>query len=306
MKVAFAGTPEFAATILRGLLGSGHEVGLVISQPNSRRGRGRKTVLTPVAELAEGKDLTLRQPDRIGELVGEISRYDALVVAAYGQILRADTLYAAKHDAYNVHASLLPTYRGAAPIERTLMAGEKKTGVSIMRMDEGLDTGPVVIRRKLPIPPDMNAGELTERLANVGSEAIVEALKKVEESSTELCVQDETEATYAAKISPEDRDINWDLAAVEIKDQVRALSPHIGARAVHPSFDGPIKVLRSRVAPRSGHRPGVGEIEAAGGQILVGCGTGVLEIEELQAPGGRPLRAEDFLRGNSFGGTFTR
>ena len=306
MEVAFAGTPEFAATILRGLLGSEYEVGLVISQPNSRRGRGRKTVFTPVAELAEEKDLTLRQPDRIGELAGEISRYDALVVAAYGQILRADTLYAAKRDAYNVHASLLPAYRGAAPIERALMAGEEKTGVSIMHMDEGLDTGPVVIRRELPIPPDMNAGELTESLAILGSEAIVEALKKVEEGSTELRVQDETEATYAAKISPEDRYINWDLAAEEIKDQVRALSPHIGARAAHPNFDGPIKVLRSRVAPRNGPRPGVGEIESAGEKILVGCGTGVLEIEELQAPGGRPLQAEDFLRGNSFGGTFTR
>lgn len=304
MRVAFAGTPEFADKILRSLLGSEHEVGLVISQPNSRRGRRRKTVLTPVAKLAEEKDLTLRQPDRIGELAGEISHHDALVVAAYGQILRADTLYAAQHDAYNVHASLLPAYRGAAPIERALIAGEKKTGVSIMRMNEGLDTGPVTIRRGIPIPPDMNAGELTERLANVGGEAIVEALKKVEDGSTELREQDASEATYAAKISSEDRDIHWDGAAGEIKDHIRALSPHIGARAVHPDFNGPIKVLRSKVAPRNGHHLSAGEIEVVGGQIFVGCGVGVLEIEKLQAPGGRPLQAEDFLRGNSFGGTF--
>ena len=305
MKVAFAGTPEFAATILRGLLGSEHEVGLVISQPNPRRGRGRKTVVTSVAQLAEEQDLALWQPDRIGELAGEISGHDALVVAAYGQILKADTLYAARYDAYNVHASLLPAYRGAAPIERALMAGERETGVSIMRMDEGLDTGPVVIRRELPIPSDMNAGKLAEGLAVLGGEAIDEALKKVEDGSAGLRVQDEAEATYAAKISPEDRDIHWDRAAAEIKDQVRALSPHIGARAAHPNFDGPIKVLRSKVSPQNENRLGVGEIKSAAGRILVGCGAGVLEIEELQAPGGRPLAVEDFLRGNPFGGTFT-
>ena len=306
MKVAFAGTPQFAATILRSLLGSEHEVGLVISQPDSRRGRGRKTSPTPVAQLAREEGLALRQPERIGELADEISRHEALVVAAYGQILRADTLYAARYGAYNVHASLLPLYRGAAPIERAIMAGEKNTGVSIMRMDEGLDTGPVVLRREVPIPPDMNAGTLTNILASVGGEAMVEALTRVENGVAEFHEQDDAEATYAAKISAGDREIRWERPAVEVKDQIRALAPHIGARATHSDFDGPVKVLRSSAVQEDANPLGAGEIDSRQGRILVGCGTGVLEVEELQAPGGRSLPAAEFLRGNSFGGTFTR
>ncbi len=279
---------------------------MVVSQPNPRRGRGRKTSPTPVAELAKAEGLTLRQPGRIGELAGEISSYDALVVAAYGQILRPDTLYASRHGAYNVHASLLPAYRGAAPVERAIMAGERKTGVSIMRMDEGLDTGPVILQREVPIPPDMNAGELAGALALVGSEALVEALNRVENGVAEFREQDDAEATYAAKISAEDRIIRWDRPAEEVRDQVRALSPHIGARAIHPNFDGPVKVLRASVFEGDGPQLGTGEIDSGYGRILVGCPAGLLEIEEIQVPGGRPLRAEEFLKGNSFGGTFTR
>lgn len=305
MRIAFAGTPDFAATILGCLLDSEHEVGLVISQPNSRRGRGRKSAPTPVAKLAEAQDLPLRQPDRIGGIVDEISRCDVLVVAAYGQILRAETLYAAQNHAYNVHASLLPAYRGAAPIERALMAGEEKTGVSIMKMDEGLDTGPVLLCKTTPVPVDMNAGELTATLANSGGEAILEALKQVESGIAEFLEQDDAKVTYAAKISPGDRTIHWDRPAVEVRDRVRALSPHIGARAIHPDFEGPIKILRSQVAQWDGNPLEVGEIEVAGGEIFVGCRAGVLMVEELQAPGGKPLKSEEFLRGNSFGGTFT-
>ena len=136
MKVGFAGTPDFAATVLRALISSDHEVRLVISQPDSRKGRGRKTIPTPVAQLARSASLPLRQPTRISETVTEISTLDALVVAAYGQILRANTLYAAGEGAWNVHASLLPKHRGAAPVERAIMNGERETGVTIMRMDE--------------------------------------------------------------------------------------------------------------------------------------------------------------------------
>lgn len=306
MRLAFAGTPWFAARILSALLDSKHEVGLVISQPDSRQGRGRKTSLTPVAKLAEANELPLSQPARIGEISGEISHYDALVVAAYGQILRADTLNAAPHGAYNVHASLLPAYRGAAPIERALMAGEKKTGVSIMRMDEGLDTGPMVLRREIPVSPDTNAGELTDNLALVGGEAMIVALNQIEDGIAELQEQDASRATYAAKISAEDREIHWDRPAEEIKDLIRALSPYIGARAIHPNFDGPIKVLRSRIIQEYERPLDIGEISSDQGRIVVGCGTGLLELEELQAPGKKPLRARDFLRGNPFGGTFTR
>src|ERR687894_1516230 len=204
MKLAFAGTPAFAATILRGLIDSEHEVGLVISQPNRRRGRGRKLSTTPVAELALSAGLPLRQPARIGEVADEISTQDALVVAAYGQILRPDTLYAASLGVWNVHASLLPRYRGAAPIERAVMAGETETGVSIMRMDEGLDTGPVALQRRTPVLPDTTGGELTQNLADLGVQAIVEVMSSLEKNSLTLSEQNNLYASYAAKLEDEE------------------------------------------------------------------------------------------------------
>lgn len=304
MKLAFAGTPEFAATVLRGLVASDHEVGLVISQPDRRRGRGRKVSHTPVAELALLAGLPLLQPVRIGEVAQEISRHDALVVAAYGQILRSDTLYAASRGAWNVHASLLPAYRGAAPIERAIMAGEKEAGISIMRMDEGLDTGPVALQYPTPIPPDMTGGELTQNLADLGAKAIVEGMSKLEVDSLTLSEQDSSKATYAAKIEDEERIIRWGEAVRKVHDLARALTPHIGARAFHPEVSGPIKVLRTKVFEESGEHSRPGAIVPAKERILVECGEGVLEITELQMPGGRLLAAADLLRGRPLSGAF--
>lgn len=308
MKIAFAGTPAFAATILRGLIDSEHEVGLVISQPDRRRGRGRKLTTTPVAALALDANLPLRQPARIGEVAGEISStHDALVVAAYGQILRPDTLYAARLGAWNVHASLLPAYRGAAPIERAIMNGETETGVSIMRMDEGLDTGPVALQRRIPIPPDMTGGVLTQALADLGSNAVVEVMTRLETKSITLSDQNSLYATYAAKLEDKERVIRWAEEVEKVHDLVRALTPHIGARTLHPEFPGPIKVLRSEVfeKPRDS-RPDIfpGTILPANKRILVACGGGILDVVELQAPGSRPLSAVDFLRGRRLEGAF--
>ena len=308
MKAAFAGTPDFAATILRGLLDSVHEVGLVISQPDTRKGRGRKLSSPPVAELAKAEGLPLRQPAVIGDIAHEIGQHDVLVVAAYGQILRPDTLYATERGAWNVHASLLPAYRGAAPIERAIMNGEKETGVSIMLMDEGLDTGSVALRKRTPLNPKTNAGELTEALAELGSKAIVEALLLVENEVLTLTVQDESKATYATKLSAEDRVIRWDLPATRIHDQVRALAPRISARTLHPVFEGPVKILRTRVVEEGedlSPRAPAGSILAAKERILVQCGEGVLRVEKLQVSGGRPVEAEELLRGNKLEGAFT-
>jgi methionyl-tRNA formyltransferase len=305
MKVAFAGTPAFAATVLRGLMASDHEVGLVISQPSRRRGRGRKLSSTPVAELALGTGLPLRQPAHIGEMAEEISANDALVVAAYGQILRPDTLYAAPLGAWNVHASLLPAYRGAAPVERAIMAGEKETGVSIMRMDEGLDTGPVALQYRTPIPPEMTGGELTQVLAELGAKAVVEAMSKLEESLLTLSEQDSLNATYAAKLEDEERVIRWGERVEKVHDLVRALTPHIGARTFHPEVSGPIKVLRSRIFREGLHSSTPGMILPANERILVACGEGILEIMELQMPGGRALAASDLLRGRLLEGAFS-
>lgn len=303
MRLAFAGTPTFAATVLGGLLGSDHEVGLVISQPDSRRGRGRKSRPTPVAALARERGCELRQPESIGQITGEIASCDALVVVAYGQILGADTLGAAPGGAWNVHASLLPAYRGAAPVERAVMAGEAVTGVTIMRMTEGLDTGPFVLRRETEVGSETTGGELAAELASLGSEAMVEALDLIEAGDAELEEQDEARASYAEKISPEERFVRWSADARRVHDHIRALSPHIGARALHPEIDGPVKLLRSRVADEKELAPG--KIVSEKRRILVGCGSGAVEILELQAPGARAMPTADFLVGNRLEGSFS-
>jgi methionyl-tRNA formyltransferase len=304
LKVAFAGTPDFAATILRGLISSDHEVGLVVSQPDPRRGRGRKATPTPVAEIARALKLPLLQPARIAEVAGEIAAHDALVVAAYGQILRPDTLYAANEGAWNVHASLLPEYRGAAPVERAIINGESETGVSIIHMDEGLDTGPVALQRTVEIPPEMTGGELLDVLARVGAESIVEVLSSVENNTVTLTKQDSVRATYAPKLSGEDLEVRWDRRAEEVRNQVRALAPRVGARTRHPEVDGPVKLWRARVLEGEGLDLRIGRIYRENARMFVGCGEGVLEVLELQMPGARRLSAREFLQGNTLCGAF--
>jgi methionyl-tRNA formyltransferase len=306
LKIAFAGTPDFAATVLRGLISSSHEVGLVVSQPDARKGRGRRAQPTPVAQLARSLDLPLRQPARMSEVAGEISSNDALVVAAYGQILRPNTLYAASEGAWNVHASLLPKYRGAAPIERSIMAGEPESGVTIIRMDEGLDTGPMALQRPLPIPPDMTGGELSELLAGLGTEAVVEVLNQIEAGTVNLIEQDSLHATYAPKLLDEDLEIRWDRSVEDVANLVRALSPHVGARAFNSGVEGPVKIWRAEVFDGEVPTLKAGAIRTENGRILVGCGVGVLEVLELQMPGGKRLAARDFLRGNTLEGAFDR
>jgi len=305
LKIAFAGTPHFAATVLGGLISSPHQVGLVISQPDPRKGRGRRTERTPVAELALSYDLLLRQPDSISEISDALSNYDVLVVAAYGQILHPETLHAASQGAWNVHASLLPKYRGAAPVERAIMAGESETGVTIIRMDEGLDTGPMALQRPVAILPDMNAGELTELLAITGAKAIVEGLNLLQTNILTLVDQDSRHATYASKISDQDRTIKWGREVGEVHDQIRALAPHIGARTFHPDVEGPVKIWRSGILDRADVSSEAGYIAAENGHITVNCGEGCLEVLELQVPGGRRLQARDLLLGNSLDGAFS-
>ena len=304
MKIAFAGTPHFAATILRGLISSPHEVGLVISQPDPRKGRGRKTTRTPVAELADSNDLPLRQPANISEVSDDLSDYDALIVAAYGQILLPETLYAASTGSWNVHASLLPKYRGAAPIERAIMNGETKTGVTIIRMDEGLDTGPMALHTPVAILPEMNAGELSDLLAHTGAKAIVEGLNLLQDGSLTFVDQDGRHASHAPKISNEDRILRWAKDVGEVHDQIRALAPHIGARTFHPDVEGPVKIWRSAILDRAAVASEAGHIDSVSGRIAVYCGRGCLEVLELQLPGGRRLPTHDFLLGNSLEGAF--
>ena len=304
MKVAFAGTPDFAATILRALISSPHEIGLVISQPDRRKGRGRKTTSTPVAEVARSNDLLLEQPAHISEINDQLASNDALVVAAYGQILRPATLHATSRGAWNVHASLLPKYRGAAPVERAIMNGETETGVTIMRMDEGLDTGPMALQRAVNISPDINGGELTVLLADTGANALIESLGLLERDNLTLVEQDSFYATYASKISDGDRMLGWEWGARKVHDVIRALAPGTGARTYHPEIEGPIKIWRSRLLERETVALEAGCIDAENGRMIVYCGSGSLEVLELQRSGGRRLPTHDFLRGTPLSGAF--
>jgi len=210
----------------------------------------------------------------------------------------------AARGAWNVHASLLPRYRGAAPVERAIMNGDSQTGVSIMKMDPGLDTGPVALQRATPIGLDTTGGELLGTLAQLGAEAVVEVMHLLEKDTLTLHEQANEKATYAAKLEEAERRVPWSRSATQAHNTIRALTPHIGARAFHPGFDGPLRVVRSRVASSDEVAGRPGRILPAKGRILVACGSGVLEIVELQAPGRRALSALDFLRGNRLEGAF--
>jgi methionyl-tRNA formyltransferase len=257
-----------------------------------------------VASLARDAGLPLAQPNKISEVAPEISAHDVLVVAAYGQILRPDTLYAARHGSLNVHASLLPKYRGAAPIERAIMQGETETGVSLMRMDEGLDTGPVALQSATDIPQTMTGGELTSLLATHGSNLLIEGLSLLDAGRLTFEPQDNVLATYASKLVVEDLWIRWERGAREVHDQVRALAPDVGARTSQPDAPGPIKILGSNVPAKKSHDLLPGEIFAANGQVIVGTGDGDIEVTRLQFPGSRPLQAPDFLLGRGISGSF--
>jgi methionyl-tRNA formyltransferase len=184
------------------------------------------------------------------------------------------------------------------------MTGETETGVTIIRMDEGLDTGPMALQHPVAIPPEMDAGELTDLLAHTGAKVIVEGLNLLQTNTLTLVAQDSCLATYASKISDEDRIIRWGREVGEVHDQIRALTPHIGARTFHPDFEGPVKIWRSTILDRMAVSSEIGHIEAENGRIAVYCGRGSLEVLELQVPGGRRLAASDFLLGNSLEGAF--
>jgi len=275
----------------------------VISQPDAPRGRGRRLVSPPVAGLARSEGLNLAQPARIEEVEGGISDCDALVVASYGQILGRPVLEAASFGTWNVHASLLPAYRGAAPVERAIMAGESGSGVSIMRVEERLDSGPVALQRRFGIPSEMTGGELLEALAHLGAEALVEALALLEKEKLTLTPQDGGQATYAPPISQQERLIDWNHDARAVHDHIRALSPHIVVRTFHPQIDGPVKLLRSRVA-QDPPSLSPGETSSDRDRLFVGCDIGAVEILELQIPGGKPLSTRAFLRGHHLIGGF--
>jgi len=277
------------------LLAAGHEVVLALTQPDRPAGRGLRPSSSPVKRLAAARGIEVLQPESLQrssavERVRAV-RPDALVVAAYGLILPQPLLEAGRHGALNIHASLLPRWRGAAPIQRALLAGDSETGVSIMQMEAGLDTGPVLKQARTPIWYGDDAGTLHERLAAIGAELIVEALGDVESGRAVAEPQPKLGVTYARKVEKAETRLNWTRPAEELERAVRAFRPSPGASARVGGAE--LKIWRARVADHPRLAPG----DVAAG-LIVGCGEGALEILELQRAGGRRLSAPEFLRGH--------
>jgi methionyl-tRNA formyltransferase len=274
-----------------------HEVVLVLTQPDRPAGRHLRLAASPVKRFAQTEGIrvlqpgTLRGPAREVHAVREL-RPDVLVVAAYGLLLPPALLDAGAFGAVNIHASLLPRWRGAAPIQRALLAGDSETGISIMQMDAGLDTGPVLAQHRIGIDSDADSGSLHDRLAALGAAAIVEALADLEAGRARAVPQPAEGATYAPKIDKRETRLDWSKPAQELERAVRAFRPAPGAFAL---LDGEaIKIWRSRIDPGEG---APGTLLRAGDELIVACARGALAISELQRPGGRRLSALEFLRG---------
>lgn len=294
MDIVFAGTPRFAEVALRALLDAGHRVPLVLTQPDRGAGRGRRVRPSPVKALAEQRSLPVLQPVSLRDqaVVDTIAQEspDVMVVAAYGLLIPKTILTLPRMGCLNIHASLLPRWRGAAPIQRALIAGDATTGISIMQMEEGLDTGPILLQEAVPIAPDDTAGTLHERLAALGARLIVEALA----SPLTPRPQGAVGATYAAKITKEEARIDWSRAAASIERQVRAFDPDPGAFTFLAG--DMLKVWRAAVVSGASGTPGaVLDVDRQG--VLVACGHDALRLTEMQRAGGKRLPAHAFLAG---------
>jgi methionyl-tRNA formyltransferase len=302
MRVGFAGTPAFAAAALAAILDAGFDVPLVLTRPDRPRGRGLAVLPSPVKALASGRGIPVLQPPTLGtpEARSEALAVplDVLVVAAYGLLLPPAVLSWPRHGCINVHASLLPRWRGAAPIERAILEGDAETGISIMRMDEGLDTGPVIERVRVPIAADETGGTLTSKLAATGASAIVAALSRLRAAGAlPAAPQPDAGATYAPKIAKREAVIDWTREAGAIARQVRAFDPALGAATTLGGLA--LKVWRaSAEAAAPGALPGT-VLAAAPAGIVVACGEGALRIVLLQPAGGRRMDARAFLSGRA-------
>jgi methionyl-tRNA formyltransferase len=309
MKVVFAGTPEFAAVALRAIHAAGHAIPLVLTQPDRPAGRGLQLHASEVKQFAQQHGIDVLQPlslrvdskdpQRVLEARAAHKRllatdYDVMVVAAYGLILPRSTLDI--KPCINIHGSLLPRWRGAAPIHRAIEAGDLETGVTIMEMEEGLDTGPMLLVERVPILDTDTTGKLHDSLAALGGRMIVAALQKMEAGKLEAVPQPDAGVTYAAKISKDEAALDFALTADELCRKIRAFNPFPGA---HAQVNGvTLKLWGAEAMPDNSGEPG-GQVIAADGQhgIVVSCGRGTLRLTELQKPGGKRLPAAEFLKG---------
>jgi methionyl-tRNA formyltransferase len=300
MRLAFAGTPEFAVPALEALVAAGHSIVAVYTQPDRPAGRGRQLQPTPVALRAQGLDLPVRKPPRLE--AGEVAALrelapDAMVVVAYGLLLPQAALDAPRLGCFNIHASLLPRWRGAAPIQRAVLAGDAESGITIMRMDAGLDTGPMLLQERLPIAPVATAGELLDALAPLGARLMVRALEELARGAARETPQPADGVTYAKKITKDEARLDWTLPAAELARRVRGYNP---APMAWCELGGErVRVLRAHAegAP-PGEPPGTVLATATDG-IRIATGGGTLVVTELQFAGGRALTPQQAAAGRA-------
>ena len=299
MKVLFWGTPEFAVPALRALDEEGHTVVGVVTQPDRPAGRGRSMTASPVKQIAIKEGIPVLQPERPRgpEFEGDVRALDpdVSVVVAYGQILRPEVLGLPRNGSINIHASLLPELRGAAPIAWAIIRGHETTGVTIMRMDAGMDTGSMLLPMPVSIRPDETAGELGQRLSVIGADAVVDVLAEIETGVATETPQDHARATYAPKLDRATAHLHWDLPAAEVERWIRGLDPLPGAWSLLGER-GPVKMFRPAVEPASGEPGLVLEADAEGG-VLIAAGTGAVRVGEVQPQGKRRMTAGEWVRG---------
>jgi methionyl-tRNA formyltransferase len=297
VRTAYLGTSDFAATVLRRLAHSPHRPALVVTPPDRRQGRGRKVSPPPAAIAASELELELLQAENVNEQ-GPLERIrsaepEAVLVCAFGQLIREPLL--SEYPILNVHPSLLPRWRGAAPIERAIMAQDATTGVCVMRLTAGLDSGPVALCEEAPIDPDEDFASLSSRLAELGGDLLVRALDLQTEGALGFNEQDEDGVTYAEKIDPAERRLDPDRPATELAAKVRALTPHVGVYL--EAADGErLGVRKARLAEADAPE---GTLEARDGTLVLGCGEGALQLDVVQPPGGKPMPAAAYLRGHA-------
>lgn len=302
LRVVFMGTPDFSVPVLSEILGQGHEVVGVYTRPPAPAKRGMALQKSPVHQMADGFGLPVFTPKSLkgAEAQAEFATLnaDVAVVVAYGLILPRPVLEAPAIGCLNLHASLLPRWRGAAPIQRAIMAGDAETGVMVMKMEEGLDTGPVGMVEKIAITPMMTAGELHDRLMRLGADLMVRALAALDRDALAFTPQATEGVTYAAKLTNTEARIDWSQPAQAVHDHIRGLSPFPGAYFEADWGQGParVKVLKSAVAEGVG-APGT-TLDAA---LTIACGTGAIRLIEVQRAGKGPMKAVDFLNGSKIG-----